>query len=672
MRLETWIREGLANREHVVAVFFDLEKAYDTTWKYGILSDLFSAGLRGYLPIFISKFLENRSFKVRIGSTFSDAYHQETGVPQGSILSVTLFGLKINGIASCIRPGTEASLYVDDFLTCVRSQQMRSIERQLQLCLNNLHKWSNENGFKFSDTKTVCVHFCNKRYLHPDPVLFLGKNPIPVVTETKFLGVIFDKKLSFIPHLQQLRTKCTKSMNLLKVVSHKDWGGDTSTLLKLYRSLVRSKLDYGCIVYGSARKSYIQMLEPIQNQALRLCLGAFRTSPAESLQAEANEPPLAIRRSKLAAQYALKIKSSPANPAYQSIFDPKYKTLFENRPKTIPPLSTRIANLFDQMNLNLSVIASNQLASVEPWVLKSPHVSFALHSEKKSTANPNFLRAQFYAFLSNKLNCFHIYTDGSKDSGSVAAAAVCNDIQLACRLPSEASIFSAEAQAIILALEIIETSNHTAFYIFSDSMSCLQAMYYHKLENPMITDILEKCHFFQASGKTINFCWLPSHVGINGNEKADAAAKAALQLPVSDNLKLPYTDLKQIINTYFLKIWQDKWSQTPFNKLQSIKPTLGETKFNNITKRRDEVVLHRSRIGHTYLTHLYLLKRENSPECVTCNCSLTVHHILIECANYNSIRMKYFNSRTLYELFDKVHPIHILNFLKEVKLYSSF
>jgi len=54
VRLETWVREGLANRQHVVAVFFDLEKAYDTTWKHGILLDLFKMYLKGYLPNFIS------------------------------------------------------------------------------------------------------------------------------------------------------------------------------------------------------------------------------------------------------------------------------------------------------------------------------------------------------------------------------------------------------------------------------------------------------------------------------------------------------------------------------------------------------------------------------------------------------------------------------------------
>jgi len=101
---------------------------------------------------------------------------------------------------------------------------------------------------------------------------------IPVVDEAKFLAVIFDNKLSFLPHIRQLKNKCTKTLNLLCVLAHTTWEADQETLLHLYRSLIRSKLDYDCVVYGSARKSYLQMLDPIQNHALRLCLGAFRTS----------------------------------------------------------------------------------------------------------------------------------------------------------------------------------------------------------------------------------------------------------------------------------------------------------------------------------------------------------------------------------------------------------
>ena len=85
VRFETFCREAFIHNHHLVSVFFDLEKAYDTTWKYGIMRDLHGFGLRGHLPIFIAHFLKDRSFKVRVGST-SDSHLQEMGVPQGSIL----------------------------------------------------------------------------------------------------------------------------------------------------------------------------------------------------------------------------------------------------------------------------------------------------------------------------------------------------------------------------------------------------------------------------------------------------------------------------------------------------------------------------------------------------------------------------------------------------------
>ena len=91
VKFETFCRETFIYNHHLV--FFDLEKAYDTTWKYGIMKDL-----RGRLPNFILNWLQHRSFTIREGSTFSYSHPQGIGVPQGSILSVTLFSVKINSI----------------------------------------------------------------------------------------------------------------------------------------------------------------------------------------------------------------------------------------------------------------------------------------------------------------------------------------------------------------------------------------------------------------------------------------------------------------------------------------------------------------------------------------------------------------------------------------------
>ena len=87
----------------------------------------------------------------------------------------------------------------------------------------------------------------------------------------KYLGIIFDRKLSFIPHIKYLRTKCNKTIQLLRTIAHANWGGSKETL-KLYRSFIRSRLDYGCFTYGAARKTYLKELNTIHHQELRLDL----------------------------------------------------------------------------------------------------------------------------------------------------------------------------------------------------------------------------------------------------------------------------------------------------------------------------------------------------------------------------------------------------------------
>ena len=123
---------------------------------------------------------------------------------------------------------------------------------------------------------------------------------------TKFLGQWCDSRLSFKKHISVLQTQCREALNLIRVVAHLKWGGDRDTLLMLYRAIVRSKLDYGCIVYGTASNTNLRQLDSIHNSRLRLPLGAFCTSPISSLYTEANETPLEERGLKLSLHYYLK------------------------------------------------------------------------------------------------------------------------------------------------------------------------------------------------------------------------------------------------------------------------------------------------------------------------------------------------------------------------------
>ena len=670
IRLETFIRDAFVNREHVVSVFFDLEKAYDTTWRYGILKDLHDLGLRGRLPVFIRSFLEDRTMQVRVGSTLSDFYDQEQGVPQGSILSTTLFNIKINNIVKCLDSKTDGSLYVDDFGICYRSKNMRTIERKLQQCINRIEDWATSNGFKFSKSKTQCVHFCKLRKVHNDPVLYLYGSPIPVVEESKFLGVIFDRKLSFIPHIRYLKAKCLRALNLLKVLSHTSWGADRFTLLHLYRSLVRSKLDYGSIVYGSARKSYLQILDTVHHQGLRLALGAFRTSPVTSLYVEADEPSLTLRREKLSLQYATRLAANPSNPAFKVTFSPQFSEIYERKPTAIRPFGLRVLPLLDSTNINPTNIEKHFVTEIPSWCMKKPDILFDLHTSKKSFSDSLIMRQNFHILQSRYTEYQQIYTDGSKDGEKVGCAFLYGNHFSSLRIPDGSSVFTAEAKAIDLALDFIDSCFlHDKFLIFSDSLSVLKALNHTSSKNSQIQKLLEKHHKI-ANTKVILFCWLPSHVGIIGNEIADRKAKDSLHLNMS-TFEIPFNNFKPLINKYILSEWQKSWDTATFNKLHAIKPVVGNNSSAIRNVRREDVVITRLRIGHTRFTHSYILNREEQPFCIACNQHITVKHILIDCIDFLQDRNKYFQVRDLRQLFQDVPVDNILSFLKDTNLFNK-
>ena len=114
-----------------------------------------------------------------------------------------------------------------------------------------------------------------------EPDIKVDGTSIKVADEAKFLGLVFDRRLTFRAHVKYLKTVCDKALNVLRVVGHTDWGADKVVLLRLYRALVRSKLYYGCIVYGSASKSVLRTLDAVHHAGLRICLEPFVLPPCK-------------------------------------------------------------------------------------------------------------------------------------------------------------------------------------------------------------------------------------------------------------------------------------------------------------------------------------------------------------------------------------------------------
>ena len=142
-------------------------------------------------------------------------------------------------------------------------------------------------------------------------------------------------------------------------------------------------------------------------------------------------------------------------------------------------------------------------------------------------------------------------------------------------------------------------------------------------------------------------CWIPSHVDITGNDKADQAAKSAAGSPPRRRFQLPASDFKALISSCVRRDWQRSWDLARANKLKALKPKLGLWQSGLRKSRAEEVSLCRLRIGHTYATHRYLLCGEERPRCPRCAEVLTVRHVIESCRHLHDERMRFLGSGTL-------------------------
>ena len=435
--------------------------------------------------------------------------------------------------------------------------------------------------------------------------------------------------------------------------------------MRLYRAITRSRLDYGSIVYGSARPSYLKCLNTVYYQDLRLSLGAFRTSPVESLYVLAREPSLTLRRIKLSMQYIVKLAACPSNPAYQMVFRPQLTHFYESRPNTIQPLGLRMKLYLDSAKIDTSMIAEIETSPIPIWIFKNPFVDMELTKYKKSETNPLDYQERFNNIKNKYPTHKFLYTDGSKD-GSRTAYAVTSQHRNYCneRIPDESSIYSAELMAIYMATKIAIESDHNKHVICSDSKSALQAIENKHVQNPLVLDIFMVLHMSKRHEEII-YCWVPSHVDIEGNEKADLYAKKALQFDITDYC-IPYTDFRPIINDFILSCWQLQWNACENNRLRQIMSNIRYNPYFQTNSRRDQIVLHRCLIGHSRLTHVHLLLNKSAPICERCQSPLTVKHILIEC---NNLQRQPFQVTSLKQLLTNT-PLELLfGYLHNCGLY---
>ena len=378
----------------------------------------------------------------------------------------------------------------------------------------------------------------------------------------------------------------------------------------------------------------LKLLDPVHHAAIRLCTGAYRTSPVESLYAESGEPSLEKRRMQLILQYygrTLQLESA-ASFSYVNA-----EAVDSNvRPGHVSTVNERIVTAISSLNLEISTMPfcfpSRPVWQVSPQLLCTEY-----SYPKKDNCSPQHMRMLFRDHCDHfHKNQFAIYTDGARNENGVGASAVSLRGGKKMKLRKESSIFTAELCGVLCALQIAAATYQRQFVIFCDSQSVLKVLEHYESTNPLVSKIVR--WLIKLKDKSIKFCWCPSHVGIVGNEMADKEATIASysNMPAS-NSHVPYRDWYPIIRAAIKQLWESEWSQIEYNKLRQIKHSVDTWK-TSISDRKNSIITARLRIGHTRLTHQYLLEGRGQPYCEDCLVPLTVKHFLAECPSHSDTR----------------------------------
>lgn len=645
---EQFLTERRAQNFFVDCAIVDLSKAFDRTWRRGILNQFARWGFGGKLMAFIEDFLTERTFQVLVGADRSDPRPLENGVPQGAILSPTLFLVGIESLILSIPEHTRVFLYADDVILATSASTSNLTRRNLQASMDKVQQWCRWTGFEVAPEKCKILrirptHTTARPRLIP---IKYNKCSIPNVTSAKILGIIVDSNLSFFKHCTYIRNSSKSRLNLFRMLGCGKNRADRSTSLQIMNSWLMPKLLYGIEFVSIERERFEKYIAPLYHTAIRYCSGVFVTSPIQSILSESGQLPFSYHiTNKIVAAAIRQIERSiKAEPLVKRAND----ALVALTSHPIPQIAKRSRN------------------SSRPWNRPTPKIDWSIKDRIKAGCNSSIAIQQHHWLIQQKYRNFtHIYTDGSVLQDNAGCGIYSTKDTCSIKLPQHTSIFSAEAIALCIATEEA-TTIHKPNIIFTDSASVLSAFEAGNLVDPHLQELDDL-----RLDKRVTYCWIPGHAGIKGNEKADQLANDARLNNEIVSGPISKTDAIRWVNKLITGQWQKSWYDTNTRFLRTIKASTRI--WRDLANPKDQQVLSRLRIGHTNITHSYICDKSTPPLCQYCGVTITIQHLLADCHGFSNERTKWEIGHDIANILSNspANQTKLLHFLHSTNLYNK-
>jgi len=660
--LDILTRENFINGRQVLALFFDLEKAYDKVGRQPIIKHLEHLGFHGPMFAYIKSFLSDRSFYVRVANAESSTSIQEEGVPQGSSLSVQIFKLVMDLIGEYI--DYEHLYFFADDIVYLRPIDDADDEFQetTQNHIDDLCAWAHSFGLNFSQSKTKWMVLRKRRSSKQFPWNFqLYGRDIERVTEIKFLGLLIDETLSFNKHIEQTVDRAKNNINIIKYMGNNKMGVKRNWLFNVMNAIVRSVLEYGGLIFANLTKANKRKMMIAMNTALRVCLGAKKSTRIESLYAESGYLSIEDRLQISRCNYVIRVRNN-AHHFLHGQLDWISRRLSEQGRQS-PYFNTSIGRAVWTIDFHQLSILKSPPVIVHP-IWQENNIKFDKSLMIYGRANFDNSRWRMLAReLEDKYrDCEIVYSDGSKrDDETAYAVTTLDEVVFQEALPKWSSSYTAEMTAIVAASHT--NTEKSSIVCMSDSLSSILAIESRKEGKDTTRWALN----YINRDKEFILVWIPGHCGIDGNIMADKHAKEALDRP-------PFTeytpeDAKRVIKNIMRQKDEWNWQGQVDNKLRQIKDDTKRSILHEKLSRKQEKIITRLRLGHTVATHNYLMEGERAPECEICKVSLTVKHIFVECIKFVKERDQF--KISLDSLKNHSHHLKVIEFLKAIKMYNE-
>ena len=638
-------------KQKPIAVFLDLEKAFELANKLAITDKLIERGVRGRMLAWLADYLTDRSACVRFQGAYSEKLMFENGTPQGAIVSPLLFNLLMEDIvAQRYTDNTSVYSYADDLLLI----NTKVVENDLHEDLHRLEDTCKDLGLKISARKTKAMLFRSKSHF-PFQIKIQGSS-IEWVNEFRYLGVIVDRRLTFSSHVKNVKHRANQRLNLMRCISGQKGGASHAVLSLYYKMAIRSIIEYSnCALLMTSQSSY-NILDSIQSAALRIITGACRTAKIAVLEHATGMIPLMGRRHTSTLKTIDKVLRDEDHPSHVRLFNSLHGLTLCHNEKSWLELAKQHWD-HAQNTGNLEIPEVERPLVLCPWRTVKADFNADLPDTKKADLAPETLRSKALVSMEKYAHptIIRAFTDGSVNPESnrtgcgVHIRYVDNILEKSVRLQDGCSTLQTELHAINLALEMAAKVSQTAhLVIFTDSLGSI-----HTLRKPNATQNTKLissifCRLDMRTGPVTNFEWIPSHTGIPGNERADRLAKDALshhKKGVADTQICRSQQLARIIA-------HEKRSTVEQNGLHICdSPTFSEYFDNTELKpykitaknRRDQVIMYYFFTG--YKTHRELNLPGSDPLCPDCMTDVyDLFHFLYECTSHTEATIQLLQS----------------------------